>query len=86
MDRTEVFGLQSEQSGYVIERYVNSELRFWDGMYTDERSFMPKSETAIRFARECDAAHVLSWLLGGQGRVALHVWSPVTSKQLEMKT
>lgn len=64
------------ESGWVIERYVNSELRYWNGQFTDtSRGFSSDHKDAIRFAREHDASYVLSWLLEGNGRVAEHVWS-----------
>lgn len=63
-----------EESGWVIERQVNSELRYWNGMFLDGRGFLPDNQRAIRFARQVDAATVLSWLLDGQGRVSEHTW------------
>lgn len=63
-----------EDAGWVIERWVNSDLMYWIGHFTDERGFLPDNQRAIRFAREVDAAAVLSWLLGGQGKVSQHLW------------
>ena len=62
------------ESGWVIVRYVNSELRYWTGSYVDERGFLPDNIKAIRFSREGDAAYVLSWVLGGNGKVEEHMW------------
>lgn len=62
------------ERGYLIERYINSELRFWNGRATDATGFVPDSNNATRFARAEDGAIVLSWLLGGNGRVACHEW------------
>jgi len=61
------------QYGWVIERYVNGELRYWCGRGIAD--FRPEHDEAIRFAREEDAAIVLSWLCDGQGRAAQHGWS-----------
>jgi hypothetical protein len=64
----------AKESGWVIERHINSELRYFGGRFVDDRGFSSKHEDAIRFARQEDAAIVLSWLLSGFGRVAEHVW------------
>lgn len=64
----------NDESGWVIERYYNSELRYWCGDYLDDRGFLPANDRAIRFSREVDANRVLSWLLGGVGRCAEHAW------------
>jgi hypothetical protein len=61
-----------DETGWVIERYVNSELRYWCGHRADD--FRPLYDDAIRFAREIDANIVLSRLCDGQGRVAEHKW------------
>lgn len=66
--------LNSEESGYVIERYINGELRYWEGRYVDDRAFITNASDAVRFARESDGAVVLAWLLGGHGRITQHVW------------
>ncbi len=58
--------------GWVIERYINNELRYWGGRAVD--NFTAKNEEAIRFAREEDARLVLAWICGGQGRAAEHMW------------
>ena len=58
---------------WVIERWFNSDLRYWVGSHTDDRGFLPEHEKAIRFYREVDAAQVLAWILGGHGRVCEHV-------------
>jgi hypothetical protein len=63
------------ESGWLIERYINGQLRFWDGRYIDDRGFVVSSGEATRFSREEDAAVVLAWLLGGHGRAAEHVWT-----------
>jgi hypothetical protein len=62
------------QSGWVIERHVNSELRYWTGRGVGPEWFTAKHDEAIRFARETDASVVLSWLFDGNGRVAEHEW------------
>lgn len=64
--------------GVVIERHINSELRYFNGRFLDDRGFVPKHEEAIRFAREEDAVVILAWLLGGRGRVAEHIWRDTT--------
>ncbi len=56
--------------GWVIERYVNSVLLYWSGRGPD--NFLPKHDDAILFAREQDAAVVLSRICGGYGRVTQH--------------
>lgn len=60
------------ETGWLIERYVNGELRYWCGRSAD--NFLPKNDEAIRFARAEDAGVVLAWLCGGMGRVAEHMW------------
>lgn len=69
---------KADESGWVIERYVNSELRYWTGRSVLDVSFLPDNQSAIRFSRHEDAAIVLSWLLGGIGRVAEHMWCPAS--------
>lgn len=59
-------------AGWLIERHVNSELRYWCGRAPD--NFLPKHDEAIRFARAEDANIVLAWLCGGVGRTAEHLW------------
>jgi hypothetical protein len=59
-------------SGWLIEKHVNSELRYWGGRATDH--FTNKQDEAVRFAREADASLVLAWLCGGQGRAVEHLW------------
>ncbi len=59
---------------YVIERHINSELRYWGGRRTDDAGFVVDHSEAIRFARRDDGAIVLSWLLGGCGNVTQHGW------------
>jgi len=61
--------------GWLIERHVNSDLRYWDGRRIGAESFVASADDAVRFARECDAATVLAWCFEGNGRVAEHVWS-----------
>jgi hypothetical protein len=72
----------AHESGWLIERHVNSQLLHFNGKFTDERGFTPKHDDAIRFAREDDASTVLAWLLSGNGRVAEHIWSDESSKQV----
>lgn len=59
-------------TGWLIERYINNELRYWGGRAADH--FTPKYDEAIRFARDEDANLVLAWLCNGLGRVAQHMW------------
>ncbi len=61
--------------GWLIERYVNGELRYWCGHSIGD--FRPSHMDAIRFVRQEDANIVLAWLCGGQGRSAEHAWPPV---------
>jgi hypothetical protein len=63
-----------DETGWVIERFYNGELRYWIGSSTDDVGFLPDNQKAIRFAREQDATYVLSWMLGGHGRAAEHMW------------
>jgi hypothetical protein len=65
---------KSDETGWVIERYINSELRYWTGLSDRDDSFLPNHEKAVRFARETDAMIVLVWLLKGHGRAAEHMW------------
>ena len=62
----------ADEQGWVIERYINSDLRYWAGLTCE--SFSSESEKAIRFSRAEGAARVLAWLLNGQGRVVQHLW------------
>lgn len=62
----------NDERGWVIERYINSELHYWDGRGRDP--WTPKHEDAIRLARQQDAEMILSWQLNGQGRTAEHTW------------
>lgn len=75
--------------GFLIERYFNSELRYWNGRSTAAIGFTPKHGEACRFARHEDAAIVLSWLLDGNGKVAEHSWgvpsAPLTNPPQDTK-
>lgn len=64
-----------EEIGWVIERHINSELRYWDGRSFGDESFVSDSLKAIRFARSEDAQVVLAWGLKGLGRVGQHMWT-----------
>lgn len=66
--------LPKAESGWVIVRYNNSEIRYWIGQSAGDESFLPDSLRAIRFARQVDAAYVLAWLLHGHGRAEEHMW------------
>jgi hypothetical protein len=70
----EELAVRSEEIGWCIERYVNSELRYWTGISLNPESFLPDHAAAIRFARAQDATDVLSLCLQGNGRVAQHIW------------
>lgn len=63
-----------EEKGWVIERYLNSKLYYWEGERLDDVGFVTDHARALRFARQEDASKVLSWLLNANGRVAEHVW------------
>lgn len=67
------------ETGWVIERWRNSELFYWTGrnqvQLGSTLGWSHNSLEALRFARAKDAATVLSWLLQGEGRVAEHVWT-----------
>jgi hypothetical protein len=70
-----------EETGYVIEKHINSVLHYWDGHYvkvSESKGWSPKHEDAIRFARFEDASIVLAWLLGGEGNVVSHLWMAET--------
>jgi hypothetical protein len=64
-----------DESGWVIEKYINGELRYWNGWPLEMSCWVTENLRAIRFARETDAAYVLSWLLKGEGRAVEHVWT-----------
>lgn len=66
--------MPEREIGWLIEKHINSELRYWDGRFTDDRAFTTNHSEAVRFARQEDASIVLGWLLGGIGRVAQHGW------------
>jgi hypothetical protein len=61
-----------DQTGWLIERHVNSALLYWCGRSPTD--FRPDPQDAIRFARETDASTVLAWICEGNGRVAEHIW------------
>ena len=71
----------ADKTGWLIERYVNSELRYWCGHTADD--FRPKHDLAIRFARYDDASIVLARLCEGNGRVAEHMWCDPPKRTLE---
>jgi hypothetical protein len=74
-DVAEYTSLEINEYGWVIERYINSELHYWSGWAKESgRDFTRDHFNAIRFARECDAMMVLSHLCDGLGRVAQHGW------------
>ena len=74
MSKANHCAVEGDESGWCIERHRMSELRYWDGTSVRDESFVPQHTDAIRFARQVDASRVLSWLLGGHGRVAEHLW------------
>lgn len=50
---------------------------YWDGKYTDSRSFSPKIDDAIRFTREQDAQSVIGWIFQSYSfaiRATQHGW------------
>lgn len=63
------------ESAFVIERYHNSIVEYWNGRFVDARGWETVHESALRFARREDADRVLAWLLDGGGRVAEHFWT-----------
>lgn len=67
---------EPEESGWLIERYINGSCRWWNGRGTGDECFVGDSNEAIRFMREQDGAVVLSWMLNGHGRVTEHAWVP----------
>ena len=74
-----VGGEQSE-TAWLIERDIDSMLHYWTGRVIDGREIGAWSVNhldARRFARREDAACMLTWHCGGNGRVAEHMWSPV---------
>lgn len=64
----------ADELGWVIERYFHSVVHYWGGRATDRAGWSANNQDAIRFARADDAANVLGWLLGGDGRVTQHAW------------
>ena len=58
-------------SAWVIECYINSVLRYWDGNAQTPR-LTSDYDRAIKFADEASASRVLAYLLEGNGRVAQH--------------
>ena len=79
----------TEESGWLIERWINSGLQYWNGMFLDSsRGFSSDNQRAVRFAREVDAPPVLSWLLDGQGKVSEHMWigpEPIPHKSVSQQ-
>lgn len=76
----------TDQSGYLIERYYNGALHYWNGRPrdaawtnssdatdADTAAWTPKADGAVWFSNSDSAAVVLSWCLGGVGRVAEHM-------------
>lgn len=80
-------GPNDRESGWVIERFLFSELHYWTGdvfslavdgdlfsrRYLDA-GFKTDPNAALRFSRRQDAAMILRRLLADNGRVAEHIW------------
>lgn len=62
----------SDDRAWVIERYVHSALRYWAGRNGED--WTSNNADALRFAREADAALMLTYHCNGNGRVAEHAW------------
>jgi hypothetical protein len=74
-DVAEYQPLEVSEYGWVVERYIESQLHYWSGWpKSSGRDFTREHFNAIRFARERDAMMVLSHLCDGTGRVAQHGW------------
>lgn len=65
---------QSVEFGWVIIRYINSTIHYWAGGGLGDEWFVTDNDKAIRFARQQDAAYVLSWCFKGNGKVEEHGW------------
>lgn len=76
----------TDKQGWLVERYYNGALHYWNGRPRDsgwvsggdatdinKGAWTEKPADAIWFADEASAAVVLSWALGGTGRVAEHI-------------
>lgn len=64
----------TDELGYVIERYIDSALYYWNGRTEGRGCWSTQHADAVRFSRFQDGAEVLSWCLDGYGRVAQHAW------------
>ena len=84
----------TDRTGWLIERYYNGALHYWNGRPLDTSwvaakdsadinsgAWSEKHSDAIWFADEGSAAIVLSWALGGVGRVAQHMCIQKTGDQ-----
>lgn len=65
-------GEVNDERGWLIERHIQSDLHYWAGRSPSD--WTKNNLGAVRFARQMDAALILSWLLGGVGNVTEHRW------------
>jgi hypothetical protein len=79
-----------DERGWVVEKHINGVLHYWNGRACFSLGQLQRGAwwttahaDAIRFARQEDAAVVLSWLLDGEGRVAEHLWLHPSPKSVE---
>lgn len=61
----------ADEIGWIIVKYVHSNIMYWTG---DAEDFTSDNSRAIRFARQTDAERMLTWHLGGNGKVEEHMW------------
>lgn len=60
------------EKGWVIERHIHSQLHYWTGR---PNHWSTKHHDALRFARETDAALMLTYHCEGNGNVVEHLWT-----------
>lgn len=63
----------ASEMGWVIERHIDSELRYWAGRGPDD--WRLDHNEAVRFARRADAELMLTYHGKGIGRVVEHMWA-----------
>jgi hypothetical protein len=65
-------GTPAEPSGWLIERHIAGVLHYWTG---DRDRWSSDVNDARRFARQEDAACMLTWHCGDIGRAVEHLWT-----------
>jgi hypothetical protein len=64
--------MDTDETGWVIEQYIASELYYWTG--DPKNWWSPDNLRALRFARKTDAERMQTWHADCVGRVVEHMW------------